>query len=130
MDLTPSNILRKQYKDGIELKFIGQQTPIKHYYRLYEYKTTLLKIHKLKLPFYTIGKHPEINTIVLSHESISTQHCALQYKNDLLYLVDFSTNGTFVNNQKVPVDKMYELRENDVIKFGFSTREYVVIKET
>ena len=40
-----------------------------------------------------------------------------------------STNGTFLCDDKIKPRRYYELKEKDVIKFGFSTREYVVIKD-
>eukprot|EP00042_Codosiga_hollandica_P036363 m.277337 g.277337 ORF g.277337 m.277337 type:complete len:62 (-) comp54872_c0_seq2:116-301(-) len=40
-----------------------------------------------------------------------------------------STNGTFINGTKIEPQRYYELREKDVLKFGFSTREYVFLSE-
>lgn len=46
------------------------------------------------------------------------------------YLMDLeSTNCSFLNGEKVPTSRYIELREKDVLKFGFSTREYVVLNE-
>lgn len=47
-----------------------------------------------------------------------------------LYVIDLeSTNGTFLNNRKIESRRYYELREKDVLKFGYSTREYVVMTD-
>lgn len=40
-----------------------------------------------------------------------------------------SANGTFINNKKIDPKKFVELLEKDVIKFGFSSREYVLLHE-
>jgi smad nuclear-interacting protein 1 len=40
-----------------------------------------------------------------------------------------SANGTFLNGEKIEDKRYYELREKDVLKFGYSTREYVVMRE-
>ncbi|KAH9382312.1 hypothetical protein HPB48_022026 [Haemaphysalis longicornis] len=40
-----------------------------------------------------------------------------------------SSNGTFVNNQRIEPRRYVELLERDVLKFGFSTREYVILHE-
>lgn len=40
-----------------------------------------------------------------------------------------SANGTFLNGKKVEPRKYYELFEKDVLKFGFSSREYVLLHE-
>lgn len=54
-----------------------------------------------------------------------------QGKRVLPYVIDLdSANGTFLNNKQVDPRKYYQLMEKDVLKFGFSTREYVVLHET
>lgn len=40
-----------------------------------------------------------------------------------------SANGTFVNNKKIEARRYVELLERDVVKFGFSQREYVLLHE-
>lgn len=40
-----------------------------------------------------------------------------------------SANGTFVNNKKIESRRYVELLERDVVKFGFSQREYVLLHE-
>lgn len=39
-----------------------------------------------------------------------------------------STNGTFLNEEKIESSKYYELLDKDVLKFGLSDREYVMFK--
>ena len=39
------------------------------------------------------------------------------------YIIDLgSGNGTFLNNQRIEPQRYYELKEKDVLKFGFSSR--------
>lgn len=46
------------------------------------------------------------------------------------YLIDLnSANGTYINNKKIESSKYVELLEKDVIKFGYSSREYVLLHE-
>ena len=40
-----------------------------------------------------------------------------------------STNGTFINGERIEPYKYYEIREKDVVKFGHSTRDYVFLTE-
>lgn len=40
-----------------------------------------------------------------------------------------STNGTFVNNDRIESRKYVELKRNDVINFAWSTRDYVLLLE-
>lgn len=46
------------------------------------------------------------------------------------YLIDLdSANGTYINNKRIDSKKYVELLEKDVIKFGYSSREYVLLHE-
>ena len=40
-----------------------------------------------------------------------------------------STNGTFINEDRIESHRYYELFERDNIKFGNSSREYVLLHE-
>lgn len=47
------------------------------------------------------------------------------------YIIDLgSGNGTYLNNQRIEAQRYYELKEKDVLKFGFSSREYVLLHES
>lgn len=46
----------------------------------------------------------------------------------MISMID-SANGTFVNNKKIDPRRYVELLERDVVKFGFSQREYVLLHE-
>ncbi|KAG2381993.1 hypothetical protein C9374_005785 [Naegleria lovaniensis] len=46
------------------------------------------------------------------------------------FIIDLqSTNGTFVNGERIPDSSYYELREFDLIRFGTSSREYMILHE-
>ncbi|KAJ4871191.1 FHA domain-containing protein DDL [Raphanus sativus] len=46
------------------------------------------------------------------------------------YLMDLgSTNKTYINEDPIEPQRYYELREKDTIKFGNSSREYVLLHE-
>lgn len=46
------------------------------------------------------------------------------------YIIDLASgNGTYLNNQRIEPQRYYELKEKDVLKFGFSSREYVLLHE-
>lgn len=41
------------------------------------------------------------------------------------YIIDLgSGNGTYLNNERIEPQRYYELKEKDILKFGFSTREF------
>ena len=83
---------------------------------------------------YCIGRDEKVCDLVCAHPSISKQHAVIQYRavNGKIkpYLMDLgSTNKTFLNGEELDDSRYYELKEKDLIKFGQSLREYVVICE-
>lgn len=114
-------------------------------WRLYVFKgeqeLPMYQIHRQSA--YLIGRLRGICDLPVDHPSCSSQHAVLQYRlmdytrddgssgrRVVPYIIDLgSANGTFLNNQKIEPQRYYELRENDVIKFGYSTREYVLLHE-
>eukprot|EP01080_Neovahlkampfia_damariscottae_P007006 gene7006-11171_t len=87
---------------------------------------------------FLFGKDRGIADIPIDHESCSKQHAVLCFrevdgkkkKKVKPYVIDLkSTNGTFLNDEKLDDSRYYELHEFDVLKFGFSTREYLILHE-
>ncbi|KAL6870507.1 SMAD/FHA domain-containing protein [Trichoderma novae-zelandiae] len=88
-----------------------------------------------------VGRELAVVDLAAEHPSISKQHAVIQFRytekrnefGDKIgkvkpYLIDLqSANGTILNDQKVPDSRYFELRDKDIIKFGHSTREYVVM---
>lgn len=114
-------------------------------WRLYPFKgeTALPTLHIHRQSAFLIGRDRKICDIAVDHPSCSKQHAALQYrlvpyeredgstgKRVRPYVIDLeSANGTFINNNQIEPKKFVELIEKDVIKFGFSSREYVLLHE-
>ena len=76
---------------------------------------------------FIFGRQEDAVDYTLTHESISRRHAALVHcKNTgLPCLYDLqSANGTFVGNERIHNKRMLE--EGDVIRFGESTRLYIV----
>ena len=47
------------------------------------------------------------------------------------YIIDLdSANGTYVNKKRIQTRSYVELLERDVVKFGYSSREYVLLHES
>lgn len=115
----------------------------KRLWRFYPFKGTesLQTIYLHRQSCYLIGRDKHICEMTVDHPSCSKQHAAFQYrlvpyeredgskgKHVLPYIIDLgSSNGTFVNGKQIEAKKYVELRERDVVKFGFSTREYVLL---
>jgi smad nuclear-interacting protein 1 len=114
-------------------------------WRLYVFKDSeqvdLLHIHRQSA--YLVGRDPLVADITLDHPSCSKQHAAIQYRYMQVkdeygsskgtvkpFIIDLeSTNGTIVNQETIPAARYYELMAGDVIKFGLSTREYVLLHD-
>ena len=46
------------------------------------------------------------------------------------YIMDLgSTNGTWLNGERVEAARYYELLESDMLRFGNSSREYVLLHD-
>ena len=87
------------------------------------------------------GRERQVVDVPTEHPSCSKQHAVLQFrhvsrKNEYgdvvggvkLYLIDLeSSNGTRLNGTRLEARRYVEVRSGDVIGFGDSEREYVVM---
>lgn len=115
-------------------------------WRLYVFKAgevlnEPLYIHRQSC--YLFGRERRVADIPTDHPSCSKQHAVIQFRqvekeqpDGLLlkqirpYIMDLgSTNKTFINDSPIEPHRYYELREKDTIKFGNSSREYVLLHE-
>ncbi|KAH9936334.1 SMAD/FHA domain-containing protein [Fomitopsis serialis] len=114
-------------------------------WRLYVFKgkeqVDVLHIHRQSA--YLIGRDRAVADLAIEHPSCSKQHAVIQFrqvheKNEFgdvknvvkPFIIDLeSTNGTQVNDEQIPESRYYELKLSDVIKFGESQREYVLLHD-
>ncbi|XP_028985484.1 smad nuclear-interacting protein 1 [Betta splendens] len=117
----------------------------KRRWRLYPFKNDeplpVMYIHRQSA--YLLGRQRKIADIPIDHPSCSKQHAVFQYRlveftrsdgtagrRVKPYIIDLASgNGTYLNNQRIESQRYYELKEKDVLKFGFSSREYVLLHE-
>ncbi|KAI8891446.1 SMAD/FHA domain-containing protein [Backusella circina FSU 941] len=131
--------------NGVQLKYNEppEAAKPKQKWRLYVFKgdeqIDLLHIHRQSS--YLIGRDRLIVDIPVDHPSCSKQHAVIQYRTVSQqdgngktvkvvkpFLIDLeATNGTFLNGEEVPSTRFVELKVKDVLKFGESTREYVLL---
>lgn len=143
-----SKALRTDDKTGIELKYIEPEEgamPGKKW-RLYPFKGDQgLEPYKVyRQTYYLFGRDRHVAHIPVDHPSCSKQHAVLQFRMVHLdnedtgttktvirpYIMDLgSTNGTYLNGVRVDDKRYIELKEKDVLKFGNSTREFVLLHE-
>ncbi|KAF9429031.1 hypothetical protein BGZ76_001952 [Entomortierella beljakovae] len=117
----------------------------KQKWRLYVFKDgkeiDLLHIHRQSA--FLFGRDRNVVDIPIDHPSCSKQHAVIQFRQvvetDSLghssrrtkpFVLDLeSANGTFVNGTQIPPTRYYELKLSDIVKFGASTREFVLLHE-
>ncbi|KAJ5390582.1 uncharacterized protein N7496_001650 [Penicillium cataractarum] len=142
-----SNTVQVQGGEGIVLKYHeppeARKPPAKEAWRLYVFKgEDLLEVVELgERSCWLIGRENRVVDFPLEHPSCSKQHAALQFRyvekrnefGDRIgkvkpYLIDLeSANGSHVNGEAIPAGRYVEVMDKDVIKFGLSTREYVLM---
>lgn len=121
----------------------SRKPPAKEPWRLYVFKgDDLLEVMELhERSCWLIGKERMVVDFPLDHPSCSKQHAAIQFRyvekrnefGDRIgrvkpYVIDLeSANGSSVNGEAVPAGRFVEVRDKDMLKFGLSSREYVMI---
>jgi len=100
-------------------------------------------LHIQRQSAYLVGRDKAVVDIYVEHPSCSKQHAVIQHRQvqekDEFgtskpvikpFVIDLeSTNGTLVNDETIPTARYYELKMGDVIKFGQSNREYVLLHD-
>ncbi|KAH9447910.1 hypothetical protein MJO28_011454 [Puccinia striiformis f. sp. tritici] len=151
-NFNPSGKLAAETKTfkGVVLKYHepaeARKPSTKQNWRLYVFKgkeqIDLFHLHKQSA--FLFGRDRLVVDVPIDHPSSSKQHAVIQFRqvsnvNEFgdsktsikPFIIDLeSANGTFVNGEKIPVSRYYELQSGDVIKFGTSSREFVLIPET
>lgn len=133
--------------NGVVLKYAEppEARRPKRRWRLYPFKgeEALQTLHIHRQSCYLIGREKKICDIPVDHPSCSKQHAVLQFRlvpyersdgttgqRVRPYILDLeSSNGTYLNNKPIESKKYVELMEKDLLKFGYSTREYVLLHE-
>lgn len=125
-------------KNGIPLKFTcpaeARRPDIK--WRLYVFTKTdeapkIIPIHRSV--GYLFGKDRRVVDIPTDHQTCSKQHAVLHHRLQASgevqpYIMDLeSVNGTFLNGKRIESARYYEMKERDVLKFGMSSREFVLL---
>ncbi|KAK9238811.1 SMAD/FHA domain-containing protein [Lipomyces kononenkoae] len=95
-------------------------------------------------PTYLFGRDRTVADVPLDHPSCSKQHAVLQYRlvveeggmfgepvdRIAPFIYDLgSANGTQLNGERVPVREYVEVKEKDMLTFGLSSREYLLLTD-
>ncbi|KAL2854856.1 SMAD/FHA domain-containing protein [Aspergillus pseudoustus] len=121
----------------------ARKPPAKESWRLYVFKgKDLLEMVELnERSCWLIGRERLVVDFPLDHPSCSKQHAAIQFRyvekrnefGDRIgkvkpYVIDLeSANGLKVNGDLAPAGRYVELRDKDMLQFGLSSREYVLM---
>ncbi|KAF2481992.1 SMAD/FHA domain-containing protein, partial [Neohortaea acidophila] len=121
----------------------GRKPPPKEQWRMYVFKQKDLldTVYLHERSVWLMGRDAKVTDLLLEHPSISKQHAVIQFrhinsKNEFgdkmsrvkPYLIDLeSANGSKLNGKKVEASRYVELVDGDVVAFGDSEREYVMM---
>jgi smad nuclear-interacting protein 1 len=121
----------------------ARKPPAKDEWKLFVFKGAdiLETIELSKRSCWLVGRELAVADMAAEHPSISKQHAVIQFryiekKNEFgdrtgkvkPYIIDLeSANGTLLNKEEIPPSRYLELRDKDMIQFGHSTREYVLM---
>jgi smad nuclear-interacting protein 1 len=108
---------------------------------VFKAKDMIDTIHLYSRSCWLMGRDQAIVDFQLEHPSISKQHAVVQFRHITKtdeygdksskvkpYLIDLdSANGTRLNGEKIGGSRYIELRDGDVVAFGDSEREYVMM---
>ena len=153
VNFNPSGLLAQQtnMKNGILLKYTTPQDkaiPTKTWC-LFEFEKNAsdpIKTYNLiNRDNFLIGKDNRLAHILLAYDDCSRQHAVIQFRKKIIkhedenyetsitteivpYIIDLeSTNGTSINNDLIETSKYYELKDKDVLNFGGSPSDFVLL---
>lgn len=142
-----SNSVKRADGSSVALKYHepseARKPPPRDQWKLYTFKGSDLvdTVHLNLKSCWLVGRDAGVVDLLAEHPSISKQHAVVQFRytektnsfGDKVgrvkpYLLDLeSANGTMLNDGRIPESRYLELRDKDVVQFGDSTREYVVM---
>lgn len=68
---------------------------------------------------YTLGRNPEYVDYVINKPTVGRRHLQITLDNGKVYVRDNnSRNGTFINQERLNSNELYELQEGDSLKIG------------
>lgn len=121
----------------------ARKPPPKEQWRMYVFKKKDLidTIQLYQRSCWLAGRDKVVTDLRLEHPSISKQHAVIQFRHQTTtneygdktnkikpYLIDLeSANGTKLNGKPIATSRYVQLVDGDVISFGDSEREYVMM---
>lgn len=83
---------------------------------------------KIPLAGLTVGRSPEFSTLLLKNNNVSRKHFTLNYVASMtaLTIVDYSSTGTYLDNQKLNRGVPYQAREGQRIQFVSNSQVFEI----
>lgn len=69
---------------------------------------------------YMVGRHEGTGKIVVDHVTVSRKHALVVHEGERTFVVDASSNGTFLNGGPIPKREFVPLSQGDEVRFGDS----------
>lgn len=150
-NLAPTGALAKETNTAVGTSIVlkyneppeSRLPPASAQWRMYVFKgdQELEKLELYTRSCWLFGRERAVVDMPIEHPSCSKQHAVIQFRYTEKrgefgdrkggvkpYIIDLdSANGTMLNGEKVDGRRYMELRTGDVLKFGESTREYVLL---
>lgn len=134
----PTGLLAKDSNNvaGVQLKYTEPQDsapPEKEYILfLFSEDSKVTRQFPLVKASTLIGRDEQVVDLRTDDESCSKQHAVVQFRNVARsvkpYIIDLeSSNGTFINGEEIPTSRFVELKQEDVLRFGESETDYVLM---
>lgn len=121
----------------------ARKPPAKEQWRMYVFKNNDVvdTVQLFTRSCWLIGRDQSIADLLIEHPSSSKQHAVIQFRHSTSvnefgdretkvkpYLIDLdSANGTELNGKKIESSRFVELVDQDMVRLGESSREYVVM---
>lgn len=121
----------------------ARKPPAKEQWRMYVFKKKDLidTVQLYQRSCWLCGRDQKVTDLTLEDPSISKQHAVVQFRHQITtneygdksskvkpYLIDLeSANGTKLNGKDIATSRYVQLVDGDVISFGDSEREYVMM---
>lgn len=85
--------------------------------------------YKMEKDSVTIGRSSQCD-LVISHESMSRQHCKIEFKNGEFFITDLgSINGVLIDGKKIPPNSSIPFHTYLHLAFGYVTSAQLVMDD-
>lgn len=108
---------------GTQLLFQGEYNTLP--YLIKKDNSSIIDRIYIDKTFFTVGRSKESSNLTIEEKSISKQHAIIKKVNSDYFIIDKnSSNGTYVNGNRLQPESQYKLGNGDVITFAKQAYEF------